>query len=75
MDLRRLVQRGPPEEQLLGLTAEIRDCRIRVLRAKQNKNPQRPAEERAALLKIEDQIAAWLELSPEKVLAEYRGHQ
>ena len=75
MDLRRLVQRGPPEEQLLRLTAEIRDCRIRVLRAKQNKNPQRPAEERAALLKIEDQIAAWLELSPERVLAEYRGHQ
>jgi hypothetical protein len=71
-DLRRLIARGVPEEKLLELAAEIRDCRIRVLRAKQNKNPERTPQERAAFVRIGDQIAAMRELSPEAVLAEYR---
>ena len=57
-DLRRLINRGASEEKLLETAAEIRDCRIRVLRAKQNKNPERTPQERAAFLKIDGQIAA-----------------
>lgn len=71
-DLRRLIDRGATDEELLDLAAEIRDCRIRVLRAKQNKNPERTAEERAVFLRINDQIAVLKELSPAAVLAEYR---
>jgi hypothetical protein len=74
-DLRRQIERGAPEEKLLDLAAEIRDCRIRVLRAKQNKNTERTLEKRAAFLRIDNQIAALTELSPETVLAEYRSER
>jgi hypothetical protein len=68
-NLRRLLVRGASEEKLLEAATEVRDCRIRVLRAKQNKNPERTPEERAAFLKIEDKIAALKTLTPETVLA------
>jgi alkylation response protein AidB-like acyl-CoA dehydrogenase len=71
-DLRRLLDQGALQDKLLELAAEIRDCRIRVLRAKQNKNRERNAWERAAFLTVDRQIAAIRELSPEAVLAEYR---
>jgi hypothetical protein len=71
-DLRRLIGLAASEEKLLKAAAEIRDCRIRVLRAKQNKNPERTVEEKAVFLKDDDKIAALGELSPEAVLAEYR---
>ena len=70
-DLQRLIAGGAPEPELLELAAEIRDCRIRVLRAKQNKNPERTAQEREAILRIDHQIAALRELSPATVLAEF----
>ncbi len=73
--LRRLIERGAPEEKLLEMAAEIRDCRIRILRAKQNQNPERTPQERAAFLKIDGQIAALRELSFKEVLAECRRKQ
>jgi hypothetical protein len=58
-DLRRLIDRGATEQKLLEMAAEIRDWRIRVLRAKQNKNPERTACERAGgVPEDDDQIAA-----------------
>jgi hypothetical protein len=74
-DLRRLIERGAPEDKLLDLAAEIRDCRIRVLRAKQNKNSERTAAERAAFLKIKDKVTALRAVSREAVLAEYRRNR
>jgi hypothetical protein len=69
-DLRWLLNCAAPEEKLLETAAEIRDCRIRVLRAKQNKNPELTAEERAAFLRTNGQIAALEELSPRAVSAD-----
>lgn len=71
-DLRRLIDGGAPEEKLLEVAAEIRDCRIRVLRAKQNKNPERTVQERAEFLRDDDKIASLRDLTAETVLAEYR---
>jgi hypothetical protein len=50
---------------------EVRDCRIRVLRARQNENPETTPEERSAFLKLEDKITALRALSAETVLAEF----
>jgi hypothetical protein len=70
-DLRRLIARGASREQLLEAAAEVRDCRIRVLRAKQNKNPERTPQERAAFLKVEGKIRALKAMNAEAVLAEF----
>jgi hypothetical protein len=71
-DLRRMLDRGASDEKLLEVAAEIRECRVRVLRAKQNKNPERNPAERAAFLKLRDQIAVLQATSDETVLAEFR---
>jgi hypothetical protein len=71
-DLRRLLQRGASQEKLLEIAREIRDCRIRVLRARQYEIPERNAVERAAVLKLETRIAALRATPPEAVLNEYQ---
>ena len=71
-DLRRMLERRTNDEKLLEVAAEIRDCRVSVLRAKQNKNPERNSAERAAFLKLQDQIAVLQATSAETVLAEFR---
>jgi len=70
-DLRRLVYNGASGERLLTAATEICDCRIRVLRAKQNQNPERNATERAAFLKLEAEIAALRSLPAQAVLSEF----
>ena len=71
-ELRRLIERSASREKLLIAALEVRDGRIRVLRALQNQNPERNARERALFLKHGDQIKALLALTPEIVLAEYQ---
>jgi hypothetical protein len=70
-ELRRLIERGANQEKLLEVAQEIRDGRIRVLRAKQNQIPESNPAERAALLKLESDIAALRATSSEAVLAEF----
>jgi predicted RNA-binding Zn ribbon-like protein len=69
-NLRRLIKHGSSPDKLLKAALEIRDGRIRVLRAKQNQNPA-SAEERVVFLRDEEQIKAVAELTAEQVLAEY----
>ena len=69
-NLRRLIKQGSSRDKLLKAALEIRDGRIRVLRAKQNQNPE-SATERAVFLREEEEIKAVGELSAEQVLAEY----
>jgi hypothetical protein len=45
-DLRRLIAPSATQDELLATAAEIRECRIRVLRAKQNQNPERTTQDR-----------------------------
>jgi len=71
-DLRRLLERGASQERLLKAASEIRDCRIRVLRAKQNQIPESNAAERAAFLKLEAEIAALRATPAEVVLTEFQ---
>jgi len=70
-DLRRLIARGVGQEKLLKAASEIREGRIRVLRAGQNQNPESNAELRAAFLALSDRIEALKALSDEAVLATY----
>jgi hypothetical protein len=70
-DLRRLIEHGASHEKLLQLAIEVRDCRIRVLRAEQNKNPERTAEERAKFLEIGEKINAVRAMTAEEVLAPF----
>jgi hypothetical protein len=71
-DLRRLLELGASQEKLLTAATEVRDCRIRVLRAKQNQIPERNAAERAAFLKLETEIAELRTTPAEAILTEYR---
>lgn len=68
--LRRLIGRGASEEKLLVAALAIRDCRIAVLRARQNQNPESDAQLRAAFLELQNKIDALKALSAEAVLAE-----
>ena len=70
-DLVRLIQRGAAEEKLLEVAAEVRECRIRALRAKQAKIPERNEEERRVVLKIGHEIDALRLLSVESILDEF----
>ena len=70
-ELHRLIERGAEHEKLLVAALEVRDARIRVLRAKQNQNPESNAEERAIFLKDGEAIKDLLTLTPEAVLADY----
>jgi hypothetical protein len=69
--LRRLIARGASAEKLLAASLAIRDCRIAVLRARQNQNPESNAEMRAEFLMLQDKIDGLRALSAEAVLAEY----
>ena len=69
--LRRLIALQASEEKLLKVALEIRDARIRVLRAKQNQNPERTAAQRAVFLKDSERIRELQTLTEEAVLAEY----
>jgi hypothetical protein len=71
-DLRRLLEFGASQEKLLTAATQIRDCRIRVLRAKQNQIPERTAAERAAFLKLEAKITALRATPAENILTEFR---
>ena len=71
LELQRLTERGASLEKLLKVAAEIRDCRIRVLKADQNKNPERNAEERAEFLRDAERIKALQSLTAEAVLTEF----
>jgi len=70
-NLRRLIDRGASRERLLKAALEVRDGRVRVVRAKQNQNPERNAAERAVFLKDEDEIKVLRALIAEEVLSEY----
>ena len=70
-ELQRLIERGASREELLQVALEIRDGRIRVLRALQNQNPEGNAKQRAIFLKHADQIKGLLALTAEMVLDEY----
>jgi hypothetical protein len=70
-ELQRLIERGASREKLLQAALEVRDGRIRVLRALQNQNPERNAKDRAIFLKHTDQIKVLLDLTAEMVLDEY----
>jgi hypothetical protein len=67
-ELRRLIERGATRDRLLKVATEIRDGRIRVLRARQNKAHP---ENIGAMQKAEAAIKAIQALSTESVLAEY----
>jgi hypothetical protein len=69
-ELQRLVARGASREGLLQAASEIREGRIRVLRAKQYQNPERSPEERAVFLKHEAATAVLRDLPAEVILAE-----
>ena len=68
MELRRLIDRGASQDKLLQAALEVREGRIRVLRAKQNKTHP---EEVATFQKDESAIQALKALTAEAVLAEY----
>jgi predicted RNA-binding Zn ribbon-like protein len=70
-DLRRLIARNVSREKLLATAAEIRECRIRVLRARQNQNPERTTRDRENFLKQQAKIDALRQTSAETILAEY----
>jgi hypothetical protein len=70
-ELQRLIARGASREELLQAASELREGRIRVLRAKQNQNPERSDSERAVFVKHAAEIAALRELPAEVILAEY----
>jgi hypothetical protein len=69
--LRRLIERNASWSKLLATAAEIRECRIRILRAKQNQNPERTAQDRENFLKQQAKIDALRQTSAETILAEY----
>jgi hypothetical protein len=69
--LRRLIERGASREKLLKAALELRDGRIRVLRAKQNQNPERNVRERAVYLKDEEKIKVLRAVTAEAILAEF----
>jgi hypothetical protein len=70
-DLRRLIARNVNRKRLLATAAEIRECRIRVLRARQNQNPERTTRDRENFLKQQAQIDVLRQTSAESILAEY----
>jgi hypothetical protein len=70
--LRRLLAKGASEEKLRAAAVQIRDGRIRALRAMQNHNPERTPQQRADFLKLQAEIDALKSVSAESVLAEYR---
>ena len=70
-DLRRLITRGAGQDKLLEAAAEVRDCRIRVLKAKQNQNPERNPKERATFLRMSAKIRTLQTMPAETVLAEF----
>ena len=70
-DLRRLLARGAGLDKLLKAAAEVRDCRVRVLKARQNKIPERTAVERAAFLKLHARVQELQAMPAENVLAEF----
>jgi len=67
-ELQRLIDRGANRERLLEVAMEVRDGRIRVLRARQNKTHP---ENIAAIRKDEELIEELQALSAESILAEY----
>lgn len=69
--LRRLIKSGASRERLLKEALAVRDSRIRVLRAKQNQNPERTAEDRAVFLRDEAKIVSVQALTAEAILGEY----
>ena len=69
--LRRLVEHGAGLETLLTVALEIRNCRIRVLKAKQNKNPERNAEERTEFLRDGKRIRVLQSRTAESILTEF----
>ncbi|MFN0017455.1 MAG: hypothetical protein ACKVP0_04290 [Pirellulaceae bacterium] len=71
-ELRRLMARGAPEDELIVAALAIQQGRIRVLPARQNKNKERTAREREEFLADAARIKGILTLSPEQILAEYR---
>lgn len=74
-DLSRLMERGATDEKLLGAAEEIRDCRVRVLKAVQSQIPQMNAEERNRFLRLGEQIRLAAAVTPEQVLAEFQAGQ
>lgn len=70
-DLRRLIACNVNRKRLLATAAEIRECRIRVLRAKQNQNPELTARDHENFLKQQAKIDALRQTSAETILAEY----
>ena len=68
LELLRLIERGAGQEKLLQVALEVRDGRIRVLRAKQNKTHP---EEIAIFEKDKAAIQSLETLTAEAVLAEY----
>ena len=68
LELLRLIERGAGQEKLLQVALEVRDGRIRVLRAKQNKTH---SEEIAIFEKDKAAIQSLETLTAEAVLAEY----
>ena len=67
-DFRRLIELGASREQLLVAATEIREAQVRVLRARQNKIPERNLGEREHFLKVGQQIKAVESLSPDETL-------
>jgi hypothetical protein len=67
----RLIERKADRDKLLKVAMEIRDGRIRVLRAKQNENPEKTTAQRAIFLKDQERIRALQAITAEAVLAEY----
>jgi hypothetical protein len=66
--LKRLLDSGATREKLLAAASDVRDARIRVLRAKQNElNPM----EEVAFQRLKAKIAAIQEVPAEKILAEF----
>ena len=70
-DLRRLLERGATREKLLKEALEVRDCKIRVLKAKQANNSRHTAEARRGYLKLDSEIEALQSLTAEMVLDEF----
>lgn len=70
-DLRRLIARNVSRDKLLATAAEIRECRIRVLRAKQNQNPERTTQDRENFLNQQAKIDVLRQTSAETILAGY----
>jgi hypothetical protein len=73
-ELLRLIRRQAERGKLLLAALEIRDARIRVLRAKQNQNPERNPKERSIFLQDQAKIDALRQVTAESVLAEYLGN-